>query len=109
MPTRSPRCAVRSADSSSGKPPPWSSRASAWRASASSYAVASAPRPSSVPRGYQPDADTLLPPHGPHTDGPRRTTMASATDLVRALAHGGRLEMLAHLNPKVWEVIGGGP
>lgn len=35
--------------------------------------------------------------------------MASATDLVRALAHGGRLELLAQLNPRIWEVVGGGP
>jgi hypothetical protein len=35
--------------------------------------------------------------------------MATAQDLVRALAHGGRLEMLAHLDPRIWEVVGGGP
>lgn len=35
--------------------------------------------------------------------------MASATDLVRALAHGDRLELLAPLNPRIWEVVGGGP
>jgi len=35
--------------------------------------------------------------------------MANATELFRALVHGGKLEFFAHLNPKVWEVIGGGP
>lgn len=35
--------------------------------------------------------------------------MASATELIRALAHGNRLEFLAHINNKVWEVVGGGP
>ncbi|WP_420114217.1 hypothetical protein [Pseudactinotalea sp.] len=35
--------------------------------------------------------------------------MASATELFRALASGNRLEFFAHINPKVWEVVGGGP
>ena len=35
--------------------------------------------------------------------------MANATELFRALASGNRLEFFAHLNPKVWEVVGGGP
>lgn len=35
--------------------------------------------------------------------------MANATELVRALAHGNRLQFLALVNPKVWEVVGGGP
>lgn len=32
--------------------------------------------------------------------------MASAHDLMRALASGNRLEFFAHLNPKIWDVIG---
>jgi hypothetical protein len=35
--------------------------------------------------------------------------MANATELVRALAHGDRLGFLAHINSRVWEVVGGGP
>lgn len=35
--------------------------------------------------------------------------MANATELVRALAQGNRLQFFAHLNPKIWEVVGGGP
>lgn len=35
--------------------------------------------------------------------------MANATVLFRALTQGGKLEFFAHLNPKIWEVIGGGP
>ena len=35
--------------------------------------------------------------------------MANATELVRALAHGIRLQFLALVNPRVWEVVGGGP
>ncbi len=35
--------------------------------------------------------------------------MADATTLARALAHGGRLEILAHLNSRIWELVGGGP
>lgn len=35
--------------------------------------------------------------------------MASAQDLMRALAKGDRLAFFAYINPKVWEVVGGGP
>lgn len=35
--------------------------------------------------------------------------MVDATALFRALAHGDRLEFLAHLNSRLWEVVGGGP
>jgi len=35
--------------------------------------------------------------------------MASAHDLARALTGGDRLEFLAFLNPRIWEVVGGGP
>lgn len=34
--------------------------------------------------------------------------MASAHDLARALTR-GRLEFLAHLDDRIWEVVGGGP
>lgn len=36
-------------------------------------------------------------------------TMASAHDLMRTLAKGDRLAFFAHINPKLWEVVGGGP
>lgn len=35
--------------------------------------------------------------------------MASAQDLMHALARGDRLTFFAHLNPRIWEVVGGGP
>ncbi len=35
--------------------------------------------------------------------------MASAYELAHALSSGDKLAFLAHLNPRIWEVVGGGP
>jgi len=35
--------------------------------------------------------------------------MASAYELMVALAKNDRLAFFAHINPKIWEVVGGGP